>query len=410
MRPRRVRAKQGRLGHDAWVGLDRPYQSSVLVNQPLEIVGLVLAGLALAGSAYALLAADVVGRFRGPPSVALADPPPVSLLKPLHGAEPGLAAALASFGAQDYPGAIQILLGFQDAADAALPTARAFRPQSPTGVAEVVVDATPHGANAKIANLINIAGHARHQVLVLSDSDIAVGPDYLRRVVAALNEPGVGVATCPYYGVPRAGFWSQLAAMGVSYQFLPSVAVGVTLGLARPCMGSTIALRGETLRAIGGFAAFSDVLADDYAIGAAVRATGARSVVAPVLVAHGCAESSLRELVAHELRWARTIRGVDPAGFFGSAVTHPAPLALLACLVLRGEPIGWITLGVALCARFWLLRQVNAATHLPRRGWWLLPLRDVLSFGVFFGALFGRGVEWRGRRYQVDRHGVMSRS
>jgi ceramide glucosyltransferase len=379
------------------------------VTQPLEILGLVLAGLALVGSGYAMLAADRIRRFRSGPPGEFGQPPAVSVLKPLHGAEPGLEAALASFGAQDYPGVVQIVLGLQDPADPAASLAQAFRATSRPHAVDVVVDPTPHGANAKVANLINLSTQARHDVLVLSDSDISVRPDYLRRVVSALEAPGAGVVTCPYYGLAVRGFWSRLAAMGVSYQFLPSVAVGVSLGLATPCMGSTIALRRSTLAAIGGFVAFADVLADDYAIGAAVRATGARSVVAPVLVAHGCAEASLAELVAHELRWARTVRGVDPAGFFGSAVTHPVPLALLACLLLGGG-VGWAVLGVALAARFWLMSAVNRTADLPPQGWWFLPLRDVLSFGVFLGALLGRGVEWRGQRYQVDRHGVMSRS
>jgi ceramide glucosyltransferase len=364
--------------------------------------------LALAGCAYALLAANRIGAFRARSTGSVADSPPVSVLKPLHGAEPGLAAALASFVAQDYAGPVQLVFGVQDQDDAAIAAAAPLCESAADAV--LVVDATPGGANAKITNLSHIVRRARHAVLVLSDSDIRVRPDYLRRISQALAEPGVGVVTCPYYGVANAGFWSRMAAMGISYQFLPSVAVGVGLGLATPCMGSTIALRRDTLEAIGGFEAFADVLADDYAIGAAVRATGARSVVAPVLVAHGCAEARLGDLFAHELRWARTIRGVDPAGFFGSAVTHPAPLALIACLLAPTSPLAWTTLGLALAVRLWLMRQVDIAADLPSRDWWILPFRDLISFGVFLAALFGRDVNWRGQRYRVDRQGTMFRT
>jgi ceramide glucosyltransferase len=380
------------------------------VNQLLEIFGAAVAALALVGSGYTLVAARRIGVFRLTALTHTAVAPAISMLKPLHGWEPGLETALAGFLAQDYAGPIQLVMGVQDAADLALPAAQALRDAHPDRDVTVVVDSRTHGANAKVANLINIYGNARHDVLVLADSDISVPPDYLRRVTSALAEPGVDVVTCPYFGVAKTGFWSQLAAMGVSYQFLPSVAVGVSFGLAHPCMGSTIALRRETLNRIGGFEAFADVLADDYAIGQAVRAAGGRASVAAMLVAHGCAERSLGEVVAQELRWARTIRAVDPGGFAGSVVTHPIPLALIAAIVLHGAPASLAILAVAVISRLWLMRNVDKTAGLRGQPWWLLPLRDILSFGIFLGALFGRAVEWRGRRYRVDRHGLMSRT
>jgi ceramide glucosyltransferase len=196
--------------------------------------------------------------------------------------------------------------------------------------------------------------------------------------------------------------------MDLSYRFLPSVAVGVSLGLATPCMGSTIALRRDVLREIGGFEAFADLLADDYAVGEAARRAGYRSVVAPVLVAHGCAEQSLGELVAHELRWARTIRGVDPAGYAGSLVTHAAPLALLGGVLLQGAPAALAVLGAALVARLWLLRQVEKVAEPVAGAWWLLPARDMLSLIVFVSSFFVRVVHWRGTRFRVDARGGLS--
>jgi ceramide glucosyltransferase len=380
------------------------------VNQLLEIFGAVLAGLALIGCGYALVAARRIDVFRPKALADAAVAPAISVLKPLHGWEPGLEAALAGFLAQDYAGPIQVVMGVQDAADLALPAAQSLRDAHPGQDVTVVVDSRTHGANAKISNVINIAGHARHDVLVLADSDISVRQDYLRQVTSALAQPGVGVVTCAYFGVAKTGFWSQLTAMGVSYQFLPSVAVGVSFGLAHPCMGSTIALRRETLNRIGGFEAFADVLADDYAIGQAVRAAGGRSSVAAMLVAHGCAERSLGDVVAQELRWARTIRGVDPAGFVGSVITHPIPLALVASILLHGAAASLAIVAAAVISRLWLMRNVDKTAGLRGQPWWLLPLRDILSFGIFLGALFGRAVEWRGQRYRVGRNGVMSRT
>ena len=377
----------------------------------LTFIGWGFAGLALAGCAYQLLAARLLRRLlTSPPPRGETKPwPGVTVLKPLHGAEPGLEAALASLLTQDYPGPLQVVFGLQNPTDPAQAVVGTLRRAHPAADVALAVDATDHGANRKVSNLISMAARAKHDLLIVADSDIVVGPGYLLGVVAALDDPQVGVATCPYLGLPARGLWSRLAAMGLSYQFLPSVAVGVGLKMAHPCMGSTVALRRETLERIGGFTAFADQLADDYAIGAAVRATGLRSVVAPVLVGHICAEDSLDELVRHELRWARTVRGVDPAGFAGSIVTYPAPLALLATIFTGGSPIGLAALGIALICRFWLQRGVDRLAGARTGPWWLTPLRDGLSFAVFVASFFVRAVDWRGTRFRVDDRGALER-
>src|SRR5437899_2982880 len=366
--------------------------------------------LALAGAAYQLLAARQVRALLVQPRVRReAAAPPVTILKPLHGAELGLDAALQSFLAQDYPGNVQVVLGVQDPADPAQLVVGSLRRAHPGHDVALVVDATPHGANRKISNVINMMKRAKHDIILLADSDIVVRPDYLRQVVAALETPGVGVVTCPYRGQAARGIWSRLAAMAITYQFLPSVAVGVGIGLAHPCMGSTIALRREVLTRIGGFEAFADLLADDYAIGAAVRATGLRSLVAPVLVAHNCAERGLAELTRHELRWARTIRGVDPAGFIGSGVTHAVPLALLGLFLTGASVASLAVLAFALICRLWLMREVDRIAGADGRGWWLEPVRDILSFAIYLGSFFVRAVDWRGTQFRVDAQGALRR-
>jgi ceramide glucosyltransferase len=387
------------------------HQSRDCVHQPLEIAAALVLALAVAGCGYQLLAAArmrILMRRDVAATGTATTPPGVTVLKPLYGEEPGLEAALASFLAQDYAGAVQVVLGLQDPADPARQIAERIIAAHPGRDVRLVIEPRRHGCNGKISNLVNMAAHAKYERLVLSDSDIAAPPDYLAQVVRGLDAPGVGVVTCPYYGLQRTGIWSRLGAMGLSYQFLPSVAVGVTFGLAQPCMGSTIALTRETLGRIGGFDAFVDQLADDYEIGAAVRATGLRSVVAPVLVAHGCAERSLAELVAHELRWARTIRGVDPAGFAGSGLTHVVPLALIGVALTGGAPAGWAVLGMAIAARLWLMREVDMFAPRVPRAWRLLAARDILSFAVFLASFFVRVVDWRGARFRVDSQGGMS--
>jgi ceramide glucosyltransferase len=380
------------------------------VALPLQMVGWVVMVLALAGSAYQLLAARQVRALLVQPRARRKTAAPaVTILKPLHGAEPGLDVALQSFLAQDYPGTVQVVFGVQDPADPAQLVVGSLRRAHPRRDVALVVDATPHGANRKISNVINMMRRAKHDIILLADSDIIVRPDYLREVVAALETPGVGVVTCPYRGQAVRGIWSRLAAMGLTYQFLPSVAVGVGLGLAQPCMGSTIALRREVLTRIGGFEAFADLLADDYAIGAAVRGTGLRSLVAPVLVAHNCTEHGLAELARHELRWARTIRGVDPAGFFGSGVTYAVPLALLGLFLTGASLVSLAVLAFALICRLWLMREVDRIAGVDGRGRWLTPLRDVLSFTIFLGSFFVRAVDWRGTQFRVDAQGALRR-
>lgn len=376
----------------------------------LKSMGWFLVALAFAGCAYQLLSAVLLRRLLARPATPEPAPAPgITVLKPLHGAEPGLKDALESLLAQDYPGPLQVVFGVQDPTDPAQAVVGDLRSAFPDRDIALVVEPTAHGANRKVSNLINMRGRARHEMLVLADSDIVVPPGYLQGLVAALEAPGIGVVTCPYRGRPAVGGWSRLAAMGLSYQFLPSVAAGVGLGMARPCMGSTIALRAETLDRIGGFEAFADILADDYAIGAAVRATGLESRVAPVLVAHDCAESSLSEVVRHELRWARTVRAIDPGGFFGSIVTYPTPLAAIAVLLTGGGASALAALAIALICRTLVWREVNRSAAASTGPWWWLPLRDGLSFVVYLGAFFVRAVDWRGDRFRVDARGALTR-
>jgi ceramide glucosyltransferase len=383
------------------------------VDQPLQIVGVLFVALALVGCAYLVFAGlQTPAFFRAVRTVEpLTRPAGVSILKPLHGDEPGLEAALATFFAQRYAGDMQIILGLQAYDDPARSVAERLWAAHPDRDVCVVVDPRSHGANRKVSNLVNMAALASRPILILSDSDIAVPPDHLNRVVQALEGEEIGAVTCPYYGESKARLWSRLAAMGLTYQFLPSVVVGVSLRLAQPCMGSTIAIRREVLEQIGGFEAFADRLADDYAIGAAVRAAGYRTLVVPVLVAHGCAETSLRQLLAHELRWARTVRGVDGPGFLGSAITHAFALALLGFILTYGGAlglIGLVGLATATACRLWMMRRVAQVTSPANEPWWLFPVRDILSFVVFVSSFFVSVVDWRGARVRVDQHGDLS--
>lgn len=371
---------------------------------------LICTSLTIIGSAYASFAAILLGRFfaRSPITEEPIHAPLVTILKPLCGAEPELEANLASFCHQIYPGQVQIVLGIQDAADPAAAIARRLISAHSHVAIDVEINAQSHGANRKISNVLNSVTHSRGEIIVLSDSDIRVGPDYLRQITDALHAPGVGLVTCLYRGLPITGVWSRLAAAEIDHRFLPSVLVGLRLGLAKPCFGSTMALRAETLRRIGGFAAFADQLADDYAIGADVRRLGLEVAIPPMVVDHVCSEHSFVELARRELRWALTIRLVDPLGYRGSVVTHPLPFALVAAALQGFAPASLAILGLVLACGLLVPLQFARSLGGGRVPIWLTPVRDLLSFAIFLVSFLPWRIMWRGRRYKVSSDGTLT--
>jgi ceramide glucosyltransferase len=365
----------------------------------------------MVGTGYTLLSAVLAGRFMRNPEGACAQSPAVTILKPLYRGEPDLSRNLETFFAQDYSGAIQIIFGVHDQDDPAIAVVRALQAKYPHRDTTIVANTALYGANAKVSNLINMLPAARYDTLVLSDSDIAVGPHWLSQVTTALNRPGVGIVTCLYTGEPAQDghrLWSSLAAMGTSYTFLPNALLGTALGLAAPCFGSTIALKRRTLEEVGGFRAFADQLADDYEIGRAVRAKGYTLAIPAMGVGHTAAEDSFRELFRHELRWTRTIRLVNPVGHLGSIVTHGLAFALLAAVLLHFNTVSLAVLAAALAARLFLKARIDGLFGTYAGPLWLMPLRDLLSFAVFLVSLFGETVHWRGTHFAVEPSGAMS--
>jgi ceramide glucosyltransferase len=374
-------------------------------------VGWGLAAIAVVGAAYTLLAAALVGRFMQSAENAAAHSPAVTILKPLHQGEPDLSRNLETFFAQDYDGAVQILFGVHDENDPAIAVVRALQARYPHLDTTIVVDTALYGANAKVSNLINMLPAARHDTLVLSDSDIAVGHRWLSQVTAALARPGVGIVTCFYTGEPAKDghkLWSSLAAMSTSYTFLPNAVLGTSLGLAAPCFGSTIALKRQTLDEVGGFAAFADQLADDYEMGRAVRARGYTMAIPAMGVGHTAAENSASDLLRHELRWTRTIRMVNPVGHLGSFITHGFAFALMSAVLLDFNTVSLVVVALTLGARLFLKRRVDGLFGTYAGPYWLLPLRDLLSFAIFVASLFGETVHWRGTHFAVEPSGAMS--
>jgi len=368
----------------------------------------VLLSLAVAGCVYTLVAVAAVARLARNSRALAKTAPGVTILKPLSGSAPGLYDDLASFCDQDYGGPVQLLFGVQDAADPAIGIVERLVAERPGRDIELVSHSHERGSNPKMANIVALESRIRHDVVILADADIRVQPDYLREVMAELQLPNVGGVTCLYHGIARGGLWAQLASMGIDYHFLPSVLVGLRLGLARPCFGSTIALRRETLAKIGGLRAFVDYIADDYEIGEAIRSAGMKVAIPSLVVVHSCCERSAAELFRHELRWARTLRAVNPLGYAGSILTHALPLALLGAAFSGFGYVGIATVAAALACRLVLQLRVDHTLGVSPGRWWLGPLRDLLAFAIRLASYFVDVVNWRGQRYRVCSDGTLA--
>ncbi|MGH8294112.1 MAG: bacteriohopanetetrol glucosamine biosynthesis glycosyltransferase HpnI [Steroidobacteraceae bacterium] len=334
--------------------------------------------------------------------------PPVTVLKTLCGAEPGLDNCLRSVCEQDYPGRVQIVFGVAHPADPALAVLDGLKRDYPQLELTVVVDPTRHGASAKVSNLINMMRAARYDRLVLADSDVRVPPGYLAAVTAPLADPQVGIVTCLYRGVPRPGPWSLLGALFINDWFIPSVRVAALFGSRAFAFGATIALRRDALEAVGGFTAIVDQLADDYRLGELTRRRGLRTVLSDVVVDTSVDERTLAQFVQHGLRWLRTVRVVRPGGYALSVVTFSLPVAALGCALARGTPVTLSLLGATAALRLMLHCAARGPEPAPTRLWtglWALPISDILGFALWSWGFVTRQVHWRQSRYRVARDG-----
>ena len=359
------------------------------------------------GVLQALAGLLAVWRFCRKPAVAPGVLPSVTVLKPVCGDELWLEDALRSFFAQDYPD-FQIVIGAQDAGDPALAVARRLQAEFPHRALRIVVNPAVHGANRKISNLMNMLPAARHDVLVFADSDLHVRPDYLRHVVTTLLQPGAGLVTTVCGGEAAApGIAAGLGAMHISHSFLPGALLGAALG-RQDCLGNTMAIRRETLAAVGGLAALVPHLADDNLLGRLVRGVGLAVRLAPCMPVVTVQERSLRALWMHELRWACTVRSSAPFSHGFSVLMFPVLWAVLA-LVASG--FAWLDVAWLLGA--WALRAAVADTidrllsprrarpAVPARAL-LLPLRDLLSVLQIAASFCLNVVVWRGHTLRAD--------
>lgn len=372
----------------------------VSVNvSPSQCLGILLS---LAGIAYLVLAVVAVARFRERPSRGGAEfRPPVTLLVPAYGAQPGLYECLRSLCAQDYPH-LQLIFGLHDAGDPARPVIERVMREFPDLDATLVVDRRMIGANPKNCNLANMYQAAKHDVIVMVDSDVRVGRDFVAVITAPLAEPAVGGVTCVYKASSAGKFASALGALAINDWFVPSALVNVAIRDLEVCYGAAIAVARPTLERIGGFAAMASAAAQDFVFGQELVRHDYKIRLAPVMVETIVAEPGLKALFNHQLRWNRATRACRPLDHALSVVTHPLPLAA-ALLLLPGPSVaGGGLLLILVALRLWLHFLVRhrigiAGPAMP----WLVPVQECLAFAVWLTSFFVRNVRWGRRQLRV---------
>jgi ceramide glucosyltransferase len=325
--------------------------------------------------------------------------PPVSILKPLKGVDPGIWESFCSHCEQDYPH-LQLIFGVSDAADPAVEVVRRLQANYPNLAIELLVCDRILGTNIKVSNLAQMLPAARHEILLVNDSDIRVDQDYLRQVVAPLGDDSIGLVTCLYRGIAARTLGSRLEAVGIATDFVPGVLSarfiekGIRFGL-----GSTLAFRRRDLEAAGGFEALVDYLADDYELGRRIAATGKRVELSAATVATSLPAYTMGEFLRHQLRWSRTIRAARHWGYAGLIFTFGIPWALLTLVAARGAAWAWLLLALTFAARL-AAGFVSASLVLGERNFLrdviLLPLRDLIAPLVWAAAFMGNRIHWRG--------------
>jgi ceramide glucosyltransferase len=338
--------------------------------------------------------------------------PPVSILKPLKGVDPSIWECFCSHCEQQYP-QFQLIFGVSEPGDPAIEVVRKLQTKYPSLAIDMIICEQVLGANTKVSNLAQMLPLARHEMLLVNDSDIRVPPDYLRAVMTPLVNTSVGLVTCLYHGVAGPTLGSRLEALSISTDFIPGVLTarfierGLHFGL-----GSTLAFRRSDLVSIGGFESLVDYLADDYELGSRIAATGKKVELTAETAATFLTSYNLRQFFSHQLRWARTIRDARRWGYSGLLFTFGLPWALAALLASHGAEWAWTLLGMTLTVRV-TLAYVAAAVVLEDSQFvhdiWLLPLRDLIAPIVWVASFMGNRIHWRGDSFTL-KNGRLTRT
>lgn len=373
---------------------------------------MVLIFLLLAALIYQVLTLVCLGRFWGrthslpPPAGA----PGITVFKPVKGLEPMTRECLESFCCQDY-GPYQVIFGVAAAADPVVPLLEELRRQAPPGRVEVRVCPRNLGHNPKVSTLRQLEPHARFDLMVVADQDVKVGPDFLGRVAGVFRDPKVGLVSCPYRAGRCGSLGSVLESLTISADFIPSVAAAQGLEGIRFALGAAMAFSRTALDRIGGFAPLADYLADDYQLGRRVHEAGFTVALLPYVVETVNPRMSLTDYLAHQRRWTRTYRVCRPKGYLAYGITHALVYALALTLISGGAAWAWGLMAAALTLRLgvaWVSEALCLGGTLPPAALALLPLKDLLSFGLWLSSFLGNEVDWQGRRYGLTPEGLLT--
>lgn len=363
----------------------------------------------LSSSAYylfCLVAAARWVRARNSPSLPMPAHllPGVTILKPLKGTDPEMYESFRSHCLQDYP-EYEIIFGVSNPNDAAVASTESLQQEFPDRAIRLMVCKDILGTNVKVSNLEQMVQSARYQHFVVNDSDIRVDSDYLRRIIAPLIDPRVGLVTCLYRGVAAGTLGSKLESLGISTDFSTGVLAaqrlerGLHFGL-----GSTLAFRKADLERIGGFKGLVDFLADDYELGRRISALGKEVVLSDVAVETHLPAYTLYGFLQHQLRWFRGVRDARPRGYIGLVSTFGIMWGLLAVIFGGAAPWTWAVLGGVLLLRtamaFFMCRTVLQDEE-GVESLWLVPIRDLIAVGVWIASFTGHTVTWRGDRFTL---------
>jgi len=379
-----------------------------------EIVFYLLVLVSLCAITYLLFANFCIIELRKNikrPHIPSGFTPAVTIFKPICGIEQDMDENLRSFCEQDYP-EYQVIFGLHGNDDDAIPVIQKIIEDYPQLDLEMVIDARLHGSNHKVSNLINMFPSAKHEILIVSDSDMRVRKNYLHDVVAPFANTANGAVTCLYSGRTDDGMASKLNAMFINEWFLPSVLISDALKDISYCLGATMAVRREILTDFGGFEALANYLADDYMLGQMVSERGYKVYLSYTIVENLSYEPNYKSLFLHELRWARTLRAAEPLGYMGTFLTDTLMIssltAFFALLFTQHTFLPASILGITITARIFLHLQVKSALELDGRGSLvLIPVRDMMSFVIRVVSYMGNSIEWRNHTFSIDDDGLM---
>ncbi len=369
----------------------------VIVIAPGKILAGALLLILLGAIVYSGMQILAVHRYLSVRAPVLQSFVPISILKPLSGLDLGLESNLRTFFEQDYP-SFEILFAVRGEYDPAAQVVSRLQKEYSRVPSRLVITGEPPYPNAKVFSLDRMLSAAANDLLVMSDSDIRVAPDFLRILAAEFQDSHLGVATCPYRAVPGPSFWSRLEATGMNTDFWGGALVARMLEGMRFAVGPTIAARRSVLLDVGGFARLKDYLAEDFVMGKFAAEAGHRVILSSYVIEHHIGSATFSESAAHRLRWARSTRRSRPAGYIGQLFTMPLPLALLVCVL---SPSWWPVLPISMLVRAAAAYSVSRRLLRAKLNWFLLPIEDLMGFCFWLAGFFGNTISWRGRRYRL---------